>query len=54
VRAFGTRLHCSLDYFLGGAFPRMHDVLVALGFFAMVACPAICAMIPRHEAEDES
>jgi hypothetical protein len=32
----------------------MHDVLVALAFFAMVACPAICAVLPRNEAEEEN
>jgi hypothetical protein len=32
----------------------MHDVLVALAFVAMVACPAICASIPRNEAEEDN
>ena len=32
----------------------MHDVLVALAFFAMVATPALCAVIPGHEGEDEN
>jgi hypothetical protein len=32
----------------------MHDVLVALAFVAMVACPAIVASMPRDEAEDDN
>ena len=32
----------------------MHDVLVALAFVAMVACPAICANIPRNDAEEDN
>lgn len=32
----------------------MHDVLVALMFFAMVACPAIVAAIPKKDdGEDD-
>jgi hypothetical protein len=31
----------------------MHDVLVALAFVAMVACPAIVAAIPKAETEDD-
>jgi hypothetical protein len=34
--------------------PMMHDVLVALAFIAMVACPAIVAAIPRNEADDDT
>lgn len=32
----------------------MHDVLVAIAFVAMLACPAICAAIPRSEAEEDN
>jgi len=32
----------------------MHDVLVALAFVAMVACPAICAAIPPNEVEEDN
>jgi hypothetical protein len=32
----------------------MHDILVALAFVAMVACPAIVAAFPQREVEDES
>jgi hypothetical protein len=32
----------------------MHDILVALIFVAMVACPAIVAAMPQHEVEDEA
>ena len=32
----------------------MHDVLIALAFVAMVACPAIVAAIPHNETEEES
>jgi hypothetical protein len=32
----------------------MHDILVAVAFVAMVACPAIVAAFPNREAEDES
>ncbi len=31
----------------------MHDVLVALMFLAMIACPAIVAAIPRKEDADD-
>jgi hypothetical protein len=32
----------------------MHDILIALAFVAMVACPAIVAAHPQHEFEDEA
>jgi hypothetical protein len=32
----------------------MHDILVALAFVAMVACPAIVASMPQREIEDEA
>jgi hypothetical protein len=32
----------------------MHDVLIALVFVAMIACPAIVAAIPRNDAEDDT
>jgi hypothetical protein len=32
----------------------MHEILVALAFVAMVACPAIVAAFPQHETEDEA
>jgi hypothetical protein len=31
----------------------MHDILVALAFVAMLACPAIVAAIPRTKTEDD-
>ncbi len=31
----------------------MHDVLIALAFVAMIACPTIVAAMPRREEEDE-
>jgi hypothetical protein len=34
--------------------PAMHDILIALAFVAMVACPAIVAAMPQREIEDES
>jgi hypothetical protein len=30
---------------------EMHDILVALAFVAMVACPAIVAAFPQREDE---
>jgi hypothetical protein len=30
----------------------MHDILIALAFVAMVACPAIVAAMPQREIED--
>jgi hypothetical protein len=32
----------------------MHNLLIALAFVAMVACPAIVAAIPQHHPEDEA
>ena len=32
----------------------MHDVLVALAFVAMVACPAIVAAIPKTDTDDDT
>jgi hypothetical protein len=32
----------------------MHDILIALAFVAMVACPAIVAALPQHEFDDEA
>jgi hypothetical protein len=32
----------------------MHDILVALAFVVMVACPAIVAAMPQKETEDEA
>lgn len=32
----------------------MHDILVALAFVAMVACPAIVAAMPQREMEEEA
>jgi hypothetical protein len=32
----------------------MHELLVALAFVAMVACPAIVAALPQRELEDEA
>ena len=31
----------------------MHDILVALAFVAMVACPAIIAAFPQREIDEE-
>jgi hypothetical protein len=31
----------------------MHDILVALAFVAMVACPAIFASLPQRKIDDE-
>jgi len=31
----------------------MHDILVALAFVAMVACPAIVSALPQREMDDE-
>jgi hypothetical protein len=33
---------------------QMHDILVALAFVAMVACPAIVAALPQRKIEDEA
>ena len=30
----------------------MHDILIALAFVAMVACPAIVAALPQREVEE--
>jgi len=30
----------------------MHDILIALAFVAMVACPALVAALPKAESED--
>jgi hypothetical protein len=32
----------------------MHDILIALAFVAMVACPAIIAAMPQSEIKDEA
>jgi len=32
----------------------MHDILIALAFVAMVACPAIVAALPQREFDDEA
>jgi hypothetical protein len=32
----------------------MHNLLIALAFVAMVACPAIVAAMPQHHTEDEA
>jgi hypothetical protein len=32
----------------------MHDILIALAFVAMVACPAIVAALSQRKIEDES
>lgn len=32
----------------------MHEILVALAFVAMVACPAIVASMPQTEIDDQS
>lgn len=29
----------------------MHDLIIALAFVAMVACPAIVAALPQHHDE---
>jgi hypothetical protein len=39
---------------LPGGEAKMHDILVALAFVAMVACPAIVAAFPKRETEDEA
>jgi hypothetical protein len=31
----------------------MHDILVALAFVAMVACPAIVAALPQRDIDEE-
>jgi hypothetical protein len=31
----------------------MHDILVALAFVAMVACPALVAAMPQREIEED-
>jgi len=30
----------------------MHEILVALAFVAMVACPAMVAAMPHHEDDE--
>ncbi len=32
----------------------MHNLLIALAFIAMVACPAIVAALPQHRTDDEA
>ncbi len=32
----------------------MHNLLIALAFVAMVACPAIVAAMPRRHTDDEA
>jgi hypothetical protein len=32
----------------------MHDILIALAFVAMVACPAIVAALPQREIDDQA
>ncbi len=32
----------------------MHEILVALAFVAMVACPAIVAALPQNDTEDDA
>jgi hypothetical protein len=32
----------------------MHDILVALAFVAMVACPAIVASFPQRKIQEEA
>jgi hypothetical protein len=32
----------------------MHDLLIALAFVAMVACPAIVAALAQHEFDEEA
>jgi hypothetical protein len=32
----------------------MHDILVALAFVAMVACPAIVASLPQRKIQEEA
>jgi hypothetical protein len=32
----------------------MHDILIAIVFVGMVACPAIVASIPRDEVEEDA
>ena len=32
----------------------MHNLLVALAFVAMVACPVFVAAMPQHQTEDEA
>ncbi len=32
----------------------MHNLLIALAFIAMVACPAIVAALPQHRIDDEA
>ena len=39
---------------LAGRVETMHDILVALAFVAMVACPAVVAAFPKRETEDEA
>jgi hypothetical protein len=34
--------------------PTMHDILVALAFVAMVACPAIVASLPQRKVQEEA
>ena len=33
---------------------EMHDILVALAFVAMVACPVIVAALPQKEIEHDA
>lgn len=50
---------CTADFRIGSDLEltleelAMHEILVALAFVAMVACPAIVAAMPQHE-EDEA
>jgi len=32
----------------------MHDILIALVFVGMVACPAVVSMLPTRDAESEA
>jgi hypothetical protein len=32
----------------------MHNLLIALAFVVMVACPAVVAAMPQHHTEDEA
>jgi hypothetical protein len=49
LKGYRTRIRISLL-----RSTRMHDILIALAFVAMVVCPAIVARLPQQETDDEA
>jgi hypothetical protein len=49
LKGYRTRIRISLL-----RSTRMHDILIALAFVAMVACPAIVARLLQQETDDEA